>query len=301
MCHPLRGNIVGYTSHDMGRLKTFVWNQGRMLFALAVIGVCFAVDNAVRSGWPDVSGWRGSAVSSEERSAPKTDDEPGPPRKEPSRQALTPDYILPVKQHGAIPVVSRIPTDKPVVFLTLDDGLARTKDAKRLLDKHHIKAPMFLNDEYVREDPAYFRRLVQGGMTVGSHTVDHADLTTLEYDQQVAEICTNADNLEQWLGNRPTLFRPPYGSYDGNTLLAAEACGMRALVMWSAKANGGSMQYQDGHTGLVPGDIVLMHFRPEFAKDFQAFIDAAKAAGLQPESLEAWLQPAAPTSEPEQP
>ena len=48
------------------------------------------------------------------------------------------------------------------------------------------------------------------------------------------------------------------------------------------------MQYQVGHS-LRAGDIVLMHFRPEFAKDMKAFVDAETAAGLHTELLEDWL------------
>jgi len=66
---------------------------------------------------------------------------------------------------------------------------------------------------------------------------------------------------------------------------AAYDCGMKAVVTWIAKANGGSMQYQIGDK-LRAGDIVLMHFRPEFKSDLQAFVDAEKAAGLHTELLE---------------
>lgn len=82
--------------------------------------------------------------------------------------------------------------------------------------------------------------------------------------------------------------RPPGGNYNKDTPRAAAACGMKAVVQWIAKANGGSMQYQIGH-GLRAGDIVLMHFRPEFKSDMQAFLDAEKAAGLHTELLEDWL------------
>jgi hypothetical protein len=63
---------------------------------------------------------------------------------------------------------------------------------------------------------------------------------------------------------------------------------MKAIVTWVAKANGGSMQYQTG-VRLHPGDIVLMHFRPEFKDDMNAFIEAQQASGLRTDLLENWL------------
>ena len=258
--------------------------------AVVVLVSGFLLWSGIRTGWigstvsdkPIVATVQTSEASHTVAPAQDVEQKPQP--------HIKPDYILPAASEGSIPVLNRIPTEEKVVFLTLDDGLVRKPETQEILQQYGIKAPMFLNDEYVKAEPPYFKKLLQQGMTIGSHTVDHADLTTLEYDAQVTEICTNADTIERELGVQPTLFRPPYGSYDANTVRAAAACGMRALVMWSAKANGGSMQYQDDHTGLVPGDIVLMHFREEFADDFKAFMEAAEQADLQPVSLDEWLR-----------
>jgi len=43
-----------------------------------------------------------------------------------------------------------------------------------------------------------------------------------------------------------------------------------------------------GHT-LKPGDIVLMHFRPAFVKDFLAALNAIHKAGLTPALLDDYL------------
>jgi peptidoglycan/xylan/chitin deacetylase (PgdA/CDA1 family) len=118
--------------------------------------------------------------------------------------------------------------------------------------------------------------------------LDHRLLSQLSLNDQKLEICGEADFMEKEYGRRPILFRPPGGAYNQDTQRAAASCGMKAVVLWNAKASGGSMQYQLGHS-LRSGDIVLMHFRPEFQKDMQAFINAEKAAGLHTELLENWL------------
>ena len=115
-------------------------------------------------------------------------------------------------------------------------------------------------------------------------------MSHLSYTDQKHEICAEADRQQIEYGRRPVLFRPPGGNYNLNTQKATAACGMKAVVLWTAKANGGSMQYQIGNT-LRPGDIVLMHFRPEFAQDFRAFLKAEQAAGLHTELIDEWLPP----------
>jgi len=125
------------------------------------------------------------------------------------------------------------------------------------------------------------------GSFVENHTLNHdTKMTTSEnYDQQKADICGMADYEELHFGRRPTLFRPPGGAYSDTMRQAAADCGMKAVVTWVAKANGGSMQYQIGNK-LRPGDVVLMHFRPEFKQDMKAFVDAMNVAGLHTALLE---------------
>jgi peptidoglycan/xylan/chitin deacetylase (PgdA/CDA1 family) len=189
-----------------------------------------------------------------------------------------------------IPVLSRIPTDKPVVFLGIDDGLVRSPETFDWLVSHELPFTLFLEDDLANKDYDYFRELQNAGMTIQDHTITHADLATLNLEQQKAEICGSADMFQAAFGTRPTLFRPPYGSYNDITKQAATECGMKALIIWHAKANGGSIQFQDGNTHFLPGDIVLMHFRHEFLQDMQAFEDQAVKDHMQVGRLEDWIQ-----------
>lgn len=198
-----------------------------------------------------------------------------------------PDYTLPPIQEGRVPVILSIPTGQPVVFLTIDDGAVQKPEMIRMLTNY--RATLFLNDIHSKENPSFFRTLQYQGKVIEDHTVNHLDLAALSYTEQKAEICDNADAMAMQFGHRPTLLRPPFGSYNDDTRRAAADCGMKALIQWHAKVNNGSVQYQDGDH-LLPGDIVLMHFRNEFAADFKAFEAAAKASGLHTELLEDWLR-----------
>lgn len=199
---------------------------------------------------------------------------------------LVPDYVLPVAEDGLAPVVWRIPTDLPIVYLTIDDGGTKVQQEIDLIKRHDLKVSLFLADSFIRSDPDFFKSFMTNGASIQNHSLNHdLKMSTQPYEYQKAEICGMADKIEQYYGKRPIFFRPPGGAYTDVTRKAAHDCGMKAVVTWVAKANGGSMQYQVGD-GLRPGDIVLMHFRPEFQQDLEAFIAAMKAAGLQTEYLE---------------
>ncbi|MDB5185627.1 MAG: polysaccharide deacetylase [Candidatus Saccharibacteria bacterium] len=204
------------------------------------------------------------------------------------QDSLKPDYTIPPIVNGLAPVISRLPTKEPVVFLGIDDGANKQDFELQTIKDNHVKASLFLANRFIKNNPDFFKGFVSAGSIIENHTINHKLLSHLSYDEQKAEVCGEADLQEKQFGRRPILFRPPGGSYNKDTRRAAADCGMKAVVMWIAKANGGSMQYQIGNK-LRPGDIVLMHFRPEFQKDMQAFLDAQKAAGLHTELLENWL------------
>lgn len=198
------------------------------------------------------------------------------PRPEPPGPHLfaTPSQQAPPTVDGLAPVVRRVATSKPYVFLTIDDGEVRDPLAPALMKGTH--PTLFLNTKHVRADPAYFRAIPAAH---GSHTVTHPDLRGWRYSAQHREICGDADAAEKTFGTRPTLFRPPYGFYDDTTLRVAADCGMKAVVMWSASITDGVVHVEDGDR-LRPGDIVLMHFTKTFAADYRAFVRQVLADGL---------------------
>ena len=203
-------------------------------------------------------------------------------------QEMIPGYTIPPVSGGLAPLLSTIPTTQPVVFLGIDDGRDKLPTDLPIMKHNHIKASLFLANHLIEDNPNFFKDFITAGSYVEDHSVSHVQLSKLSYARQRQEICEEADLQTQQFGRRPVLFRPPYGDYNTDTRRAAADCGMKAVVLWIAKANGGSMQYQVGDH-LRPGDIVLMHFRPEFAQDMQAFVQAEKAAGLHTVLLEDWL------------
>jgi len=207
-----------------------------------------------------------------------------------SPKSIEKDNSIPPIIGGLAPVISTIPTSEHVVFLGIDDGAIKQQSDLSMMQQNNIKASLFLANIFIKDNPQFFTQFQAEGSVIEDHTVNHPiPFNQLSYSQQVSEICGQADFEQQEFGKRPTLFRPPGGAYNIDTQRAAATCGMKAVVLWIAKANGGSMQYQVGNS-LHPGDIVLMHFRPEFQADMQAFIDAQNAAGLHTELLENWVQ-----------
>jgi peptidoglycan/xylan/chitin deacetylase (PgdA/CDA1 family) len=108
------------------------------------------------------------------------------------------------------------------ILFTFDDGPnpGTTDRLLNLLDRAHYHAVFFVcgwrleTDEPLRSRArGILRDALARGHIIGNHTVHHRNMATLTPEQITYEIDHNAQVIEEVIGQRPHLFRPPYGSY----------------------------------------------------------------------------------------
>lgn len=189
---------------------------------------------------------------------------------------------------GATPVFSDIKTTKKIAFITIDDGAFKEPKAAQLFRKANVPVTLFLQGSEVDPNPGYFRGLQDAGADIQDHTQTHTELPGLSSERQRKEICGTADKFEKLFKKKPTMFRPPYGSYDDTTLTAAKSCGFKSVALWRETVDKGKIFYQRDKK-IYPGDIVLMHFRPAFIKDYVAVLNDMKKSGVTPARLSDYI------------
>ena len=199
---------------------------------------------------------------------------------------------------GLPPVVRSIVTDDPVVFVTIDDGWDKDPTVLPFLADHHIAVTAFLIGRVaVRTAPYWDTLLAQGGV-VEDHTETHPTLAGHPLAFQRTEICSPLDDYQRLFGRRPTLFRPPYGSLDHTTVVAARDCGLSDVVLWDATVSRGKLRRATPGP-LRRGDVILLHWGPGLAGDLKALVAVLDSSGFQTALLEDYLRPgAAPAAPP---
>jgi peptidoglycan/xylan/chitin deacetylase (PgdA/CDA1 family)/sulfur carrier protein ThiS len=159
-------------------------------------------------------------------------------------------------------------TARHQVALTFDDGPwpVQTRRVLGILARRRVEATFFMVGYLVDRYPGIARQVKRAGMTIGNHTWDHpedpalAELTSTRLED---ELSRTSDALSA-LGIRPTLFRPPGGSYDDDVVEAARRLAMR-VVTWSVDPQDWrdrvtSRQIVHRVLGSVrAGSIVLLH------------------------------------------
>ncbi|MGZ3100930.1 polysaccharide deacetylase family protein [Streptomyces sp. H72] len=218
---------------------------------------------------------------------------PPPPARKPEIRARKGFEVT--GQEDLPPVFTSIPTKEKIVFLTIDDGAEKDPAFLRMMSELKIPYTAFLSDYLVKEDYGYFKEMQDRGVTLNNHTLHHPYLPGLSYAEQKREICGMQDVMEKRYGSRPTLFRPPFGNYNRDTLRAAKACGIRYAPIWNEEVFADRWDYREWDREIHPGDIVLSHFRGEDDWDgtmrdmVREFLDKVTAEGYAVARLEDYL------------
>jgi peptidoglycan/xylan/chitin deacetylase (PgdA/CDA1 family) len=118
--------------------------------------------------------------------------------------------------------------------LTFDDGPnpAATPQLLEVLFRRNIRATFFLIGDFVRLEPALTREIAAAGHVIGNHTMTHPFLPRYSAARIQAELAGCNAILEDTLGRKITLFRPPHGGRSPAVFRAAASLGLRT-VQWN--------------------------------------------------------------------
>lgn len=98
------------------------------------------------------------------------------------------------------------------VVLTFDDGPypGRTDAILKTLDAYGVKATFFMVGEMAKAHPAAAREVASRGQTIGSHSQDHQNLSSLALDAALDDIEKGRRNVAAATGKPASFFRFPY-------------------------------------------------------------------------------------------
>jgi peptidoglycan-N-acetylglucosamine deacetylase len=150
------------------------------------------------------------------------------------------------------------------IALTFDDGPGPyTPAVLDVLERLHVRATFFAVGKMERYFSASTVREIHDGDVIGDHTQSHSHLALLSAHEQHEELFEPLLRLELLGADRPTLFRPPYGSYSATTMRQLHALHL-LMVLWSADTEdylqpGVPVVVQRAMEGAKPGAILLMH------------------------------------------
>jgi peptidoglycan/xylan/chitin deacetylase (PgdA/CDA1 family) len=176
--------------------------------------------------------------------------------------------------------------DAPGVALTFDDGPdpVFTPRVLDVLAEEQVRATFFVVGKRVVRHPELVRRIVAEGHAIGSHSFSHVDAGMLSWLQLLRDYRAGRRAVEQAVGRRVRLFRPPQGHYSGQSAIAVRIAGLRPWL-WTIDAE----DWRPGTTpdellararSLAAGDVLLLHDAMELPLAPEAEDRSATVAAL---------------------
>jgi peptidoglycan-N-acetylglucosamine deacetylase len=150
----------------------------------------------------------------------------------------------------------------PMASLTFDDGPhpESTVDVVKILKRYRIQATFFMVGELADKYPEIVRMVYENGHTIANHSWDHPDFKKINFKQKLRQIKKCNKVLRRY---SIKYFRPPWGRYDTELLLAARMLGYR-IILWNLHADDWTArdEYTIADTliqNIQFGKIILLH------------------------------------------
>ncbi len=203
----------------------------------------------------------------------------------PAMQTPTPDAATGTKRLS----YNSCNVEGPYIALTFDDGPHATLTPKLLdiLKEKGVKVTFFVLGECVAANPAVLQRAAAEGHEIGNHSWDHKALTKGGGSGVAMEINQTNAAIENAIGRKPTLVRPPYGATNAAiTKRLNEEFGLK-VIMWDVdpldwKVRNSAHVKEEILKSTKPGSIVLSHdIHPTTVDAMAATIDALKEKGFK--------------------
>lgn len=188
------------------------------------------------------------------------------------------------------------------VALTFDDGPDKTVTPAiiDILAQYNVKGNFFFIGEKVRLYPEIVKTAFDNGNLVLSHSYYHNDLSKSGKEDITSDLGLTNDAIQDVIGKRPAMFRPPYGATNNFVISTAQKNNMK-IVLWSIDTLDWS-QKESTHikenvlNNVRSGDIILMHSdedKTETEKALPLIIEELKNNGFQIVTLDILINEAA--------
>lgn len=174
--------------------------------------------------------------------------------------------------------------DQKPILLTFDDGPSRHLDELlTILQKHNVKSLFFWQGKLIHSKRPW-KRLLDEGHMIGSHTFKHPVLDRLSKEEQKKEILHGLRRIESITGQKVRFFRPPFGRYNQDTLDILQELNIKpmlwhvAAVDWELK-NSPDKIINNILENVGSGSIILLHELRHTIKVVDQIIEQLKEQG----------------------
>ncbi len=132
-----------------------------------------------------------------------------------------------------------------------------------VFDEYGAKATFFLGGSWADDNVKCVKEIASRGHEIGSHGYFHRNHDELDYEANVHEIAASVEFLSLVADMPVTLFAPPSGAYNDDTVKAAESMNLKT-ILWSKdtidwRDKDEEVCFRRATEEVGGGELILMH------------------------------------------
>jgi peptidoglycan-N-acetylglucosamine deacetylase len=194
---------------------------------------------------------------------------------------LSAQFFIPSKFKGDI--------SSGAIAITFDDGPvpAKTENILKVLKSYKVSAAFFCIGHRVADNPMLAKKIHDSGHLLGNHSYWHKNTFDLQSTEKIEqELITTNKAIEQAIGLKPNLFRPPFGVTNPMVAKAITQGGFKTIG-WSIRSFDTVSRNREALLKRVTqsikgGDIILFHDYCDMTLDIlPEFLDYVFSRGLK--------------------
>jgi polysaccharide deacetylase family sporulation protein PdaB len=190
-------------------------------------------------------------------------------------------------QDKKLPIYS-VDTKEKKIAISFDCawGNEHTKPILDILDQYQVKTTFFMVQFWAEKFPDDVLEIYNRGHEIGNHSSTHPNMAKLSIEDMTKELKGAEGTIEKITGQKPTVFRPPFGAYNNNLIEVCETSGYY-VIQWDVDSLDWKVitteQIVDRVTRNVkPGSIVLFHNNAEYVEEYlPSILDKLKSDGYE--------------------
>ncbi|MTI69747.1 MAG: polysaccharide deacetylase family sporulation protein PdaB [Firmicutes bacterium] len=167
-----------------------------------------------------------------------------------------------------------VDTEKKQVAISFDAawGDQYSREILDILDEYNIKTTFFLVEFWADKYPELVKEIHNRGHEIGNHSANHPKMSQLSKEQITKELKETEKTIENIIGERTILFRPPFGDYNDRLINTCRENGYY-VIQWDVD----SLDWRE--LGVQPvvdrvtknvnnGSIILFHNNAKYVTEY---------------------------------
>lgn len=154
-----------------------------------------------------------------------------------------------------------------------------------VLEEYGAKATFFIGGSWADDNVECLKTIVEKGHEIGSHGYFHLDHESLSRAENAEEIGRSVEFLNLAAGVTVTLFAPPSGAFNDDTVSVAESMGLKT-ILWSRdtvdwRDKDEEICFTRATKEIGGGDLILMHPMKHTLAALPRILEDYRARGLR--------------------